>query len=69
MSIFEYDEEKHIKNEREEWREVGREEGCNSLSLMLKSLLDAGKIEEIQRALSDSAYREELYQKYLADNE
>lgn len=81
MSIFEYDEEKHIKNEREEWREVGREEGreegftigreegCNSLAFMLKSLLDAGKTEEIQRSLSDSAYREELYQKYLADNE
>lgn len=81
VSIFEYDEEKHIKNEREEWREVGREEGreegfaigreegCNSLAFMLKSLLDAGKTEEIQRTLSDSAYREELYQKYLADNE
>lgn len=77
MSIFEYDEEKHIKSERVEWREIGREEGltigreegCNSLALMLKSLLDAGKTEEMQRALSDSAYREELYQKYLADNE
>lgn len=27
MSIFEYDEEKHIRNEREIAREEGREEG------------------------------------------
>ena len=29
VSIFEYDEEKHMKSEREEWREIGREEGLN----------------------------------------
>ena len=27
MSIFEYDEEKHMKSERKEWREIGRKEG------------------------------------------
>lgn len=27
MSIFEYDEERHIKSEREIWRKEGREEG------------------------------------------
>ncbi len=27
VSIFEYDEEKHIKSEREEWRTIGRNEG------------------------------------------
>ena len=27
VSIFEYDEEKHMKSEREEWRNIGREEG------------------------------------------
>ncbi len=73
MSIFEYDEEQHIKSEREEWREVGREEGLSigrdTLALMLKSLLDAGKAEEMQRVLSDSAYREELWKEYLAGNE
>ncbi|MDE6750062.1 MAG: hypothetical protein K2K21_13520 [Lachnospiraceae bacterium] len=64
MSIFEYDEEKHIQSEREEWREIGREEGRDSLALMLKSLMDAGKIEELQRALSNSDYREQLYREY-----
>lgn len=59
VSIFEYDEEKHMKSEREEWREIGREEGLtvgreeerseglktglDNLSLLLKSLMDAGK--------------------------
>ncbi|MBD5515307.1 MAG: hypothetical protein HDR06_11890 [Lachnospiraceae bacterium] len=32
MSIFEYDEEKHMKSEREEWREIGREEGRDDLA-------------------------------------
>ncbi len=27
MSIFEYDEEKHMRSERKEWREIGHEEG------------------------------------------
>ncbi|MCM1136014.1 MAG: hypothetical protein NC400_10615 [Clostridium sp.] len=27
VSIFEYDEEKHMKSEREEWRNIGRKEG------------------------------------------
>lgn len=81
VSIFEYDEEQHIKSEREEWREVGREEGLSigrkeglsigrdTLALMLKSLLAAGKAEEMQRVLSDSAYRDELWKDYLAGNE
>lgn len=77
MSIFEYDEEKHMKSERKEWREigyreghaVGREEGCTLLSQLLKSLMDAGKNEELQRALSDSEYREKLLREYLPKTE
>lgn len=61
MSIFEYDEEKHIKSEQEEAR--------NNLALMLKSLMDAGKNDELQRALSDSSYRENLYREYFSKNE
>ncbi len=57
MSIFEYDEEKHMKNEREE----GREE----LARMLKSLMDAGETEALERALSDRGYRESLYHEYM----
>lgn len=69
VSIFEYDEEKHMKSEREEWREIGREEGLktglDNLSQLLKSLMDTGKTEELQRALSDSTYREQLYWEYF----
>lgn len=64
MSIFEYDEEKHMKSEREEWREIGRKEGRRDLARILKCLMDAGKTEELERALSDSEYREQLYQEY-----
>lgn len=57
VSIFEYDEEKHMKNEREE----GREEGREDLARILKELMDDGRTDELKRALSDRAYREELY--------
>ncbi len=59
MSIFEYDAEKHMKSEREEERD--------DLALMLKSLMDAGKTEELQRALSDKDYREQMYQEYFSE--
>lgn len=65
VSILEYDEEKHIKSEREEWREIGRSEGMDNLSVLLKSLMDSGKTEELQRVLSDSEYREKLYREFF----
>lgn len=64
VSIFEYDEEKHMQSERKEWREIGREEGENKVLQLMQKLLDAGKTKEMTRALSDSAYREQLYREY-----
>lgn len=68
VSIFEYDEEKHMRSERKEWREIGREEGLaegeNRALQLMQKLMDAGKIEEMKRVLSDPAYREQLYQEY-----
>lgn len=64
MSIFEYDEEKHMKSEREEWREIGREEGRDDLARILKQLMDSGKTDELKRALSDQKYREQLYREH-----
>ncbi len=82
VSIFEYDEEKHMKSERKEWREIGfqegrvsgREEGLaegiktgsDTLAQLLKSLMDAGKTKDVERALSDSVYREQLYREYFS---
>ena len=60
MSIFEYDEEKHMRSVHEE----GRAEGENRVVQLLQRLIDAGKMEEMKRALSDREYREELYRKY-----
>ena len=65
MSIFEYDEEKHMKSERKEWREIGRKEGLKAGFDIIKSLMDAGKYEEAKRALSDNDYREQLCQNYF----
>lgn len=63
VSIFEYDEEKHMKSEREEWRNIGRKEGYEELASLLQTLMDNGQTEELKRILSDHEYREKLYQK------
>lgn len=80
MSIFEYDEEKHMKSERKEWREigrkegltegmvVGRKEGSDNLAELLNSLIDAGKHEDVNRVLHDSEYRKKLLKEYLREN-
>ncbi len=75
MSIFEYDEEKHMKSERKEWREIGREEGLveglkaggDNLAKLLKSLMDAGKSEEVNRVISDDDYRQKLLREYFPE--
>lgn len=81
VSIFEYDEEKHMKSERKEWQEigrkeglaegmvVGREEGRDNLASLLQSLTDAGKSEEVQRVLADKDYREQLCREYFSEKD
>ena len=76
MSIFEYDEEKHMKSEREEWRSIGREEGRkegieegqDKLARLLQTLIDDGRGEELGCVLSDHEYREKLYQENNISN-
>ncbi len=81
VSIFEYDEEKHMKSERKEWREIGyreghdagREEGLaaglekggDTLAGLLQSLTAAGKTDEVNRVLLDSDYRKKLLAAYF----
>lgn len=60
MSIFEYDEEKHLRNEREE----GREEGEDRIVKLMQKLMEAERDEDIKRVLSDREYRGQLYQEY-----
>ena len=57
MSIYEYDEELHFRTLREE----GREEGERRLADLLQKLMDTGRSEDVNRAISDPEYRKQLY--------
>ena len=77
MSIFEYNEEQHLKCEREwaykngqnagieqgraEGITLGREEGEQRLTRLLQLLMDAGRNADLSRAICDPAYRKTLY--------
>lgn len=69
MSIFEYNEEQHLKSEREQAYkegqdagiELGRKEGEKRFGELMRILLESGKNQEIVHALSDSEYRDKLY--------
>ncbi|MDE6663750.1 MAG: hypothetical protein K2K46_10470 [Lachnospiraceae bacterium] len=68
MSIFEYDEEKHMKSERE-WaykngHAKGLEEGEQRLIKLHQLLLNAGRNDDLLRAINDKDYREQLYRDY-----
>lgn len=72
MSIYEYDEEKHIRNEKMESEkrgieigekrgiEIGEKRGLELVSFLLKE----GKIEEAKQAAWDREKREEYYREY-----
>ncbi len=68
MVLTEYDEQAHIKNEREiakeEGRAEGRKEGEDILSRLIQALLDAGRTEDIARVTGDKEYRERLYKEF-----
>ena len=53
MSIYEYDEELHFR--------TLREEGENRLADLLQKLIDTGRNEDMNRAISDPEYRKQLY--------
>ena len=69
MSIFEYNEEQHLRSEREQAYKSGRDEGIREgikegetrLAQLLKMLADEGRDNDIRRAISDQAFREQLY--------
>ena len=57
VSIYEYDEEKHLAQVREE----GREEGEERLGKLMMVLLASGRNIDAQKAAADADYRRELY--------
>ena len=72
MCIFEFDEEKYLKMERDyayqngldEGQKIGRREGENQILKLLKILTESGRSEEINSILTDQVYREQLYKEY-----
>lgn len=71
MVLTEYDEQAHIKNEREialeEGRAEGRAEGEAKLAKftrLMQCLLEAGRMEDAKRVTEDAELRDELYREY-----
>ena len=80
MSIFEYDEEKHLKSEREIWKQAGILEGKQAgiaegkqagiiegesrLTKLLQLMMQGNQSENVEKVLADLEYREKLYKEY-----
>ncbi|MDO4321195.1 MAG: hypothetical protein Q4C61_01590 [Lachnospiraceae bacterium] len=72
VSIYEYDEERHMRSVRDEGREEGIKEGIKTgmaegekrFAGLTQKLLQEGRTQELLRAAADESYREELYRKY-----
>lgn len=72
VSIYEYDEEKTMRQMREEGRQEGREEGRQegreegemSFAVLTKKLLEDSRQEDLLRAADNREFREKLYREY-----
>ena len=76
MILTEYDEQAHIKSEKEisyeegkaeglkEGRQEGREEGEDALAKLIQRLQADARAEDVSKALSDKEYRKQLMQEY-----
>lgn len=64
MILTEYDEQAHIKNEREIALEEGRIEGEERLKKLLQHLIDTGRTEDAKRVIYDAEYCDKLYKEF-----
>ena len=68
MSIFEFDQQMYIKVQTDEAREdgiqIGLEQGEHRMQSLVQCLLSKRCYDELERATSDKAYRQQLYQQY-----
>ena len=67
VSIFEYDEEEHMRLEREESRKEGFEEGEEGISDLYDKLFEFGRSEDVKRAVKDKKYRKKLLEEFHLD--
>lgn len=76
MSIYEYDEELHMKSEREYWYNTGMEEGraagleqgeihLSRVNQLYSILIDANRLDDLKRATQDKEYQDQLMSELL----
>ena len=63
VSIFEYDEEEHMRQEREE----SRQEGIEQVNDLYDKLFELGRSEDVKRAVKDAKYREKVLGEFHID--
>lgn len=64
MSIFEYDQEKHMQQEKLESREEGRAEGQEILGKLILHLMEEKRYEDVERVSKDKEYRDALIKSF-----
>ncbi len=68
VSIFEYDEEKHMRNVQLQGEKIGEKRGLkmgeNLLGQLITILINEGKRDEIALVAKDEKVRQEYYEKY-----
>lgn len=68
MSIFEYDEEKHIRSEKElsynEGRISGIKEGEERLNQLYIKLATDNRMDDLRKSMADKDHRQKLYAEY-----
>ena len=67
VSIFEYDEEEHMRQEREESRQEGFEEGEERINDLYDKLHELNREEDIWKAIKDVEHRKKLLEKFHLD--
>ena len=67
VSIFEYDEEEHMRQEREESRKEGFEEGEERINDLYDKLHELNREEDIWKAIKDVEYRKKLLKEFHLD--
>ena len=63
VSIFEYDEEEHMRQEREE----SRQEGIEQVNDLYDKLHDLNREEDIWKSIKDVEYRKKLLEEFHLD--
>ena len=68
MCLFEYDQEKHLRDTYEEGVEdgekIGEKRGMNCIKQLTQQLLADKRLDELSRSMTDEAYCEQLLKEY-----